>query len=164
MVANGIVDLLGDADAPRFRQRVDARGDVHAVAEHFVAREQHIAHVNPDPKPQLRFVVQRLVDCARAGDRLDGAVEARQRPVTDLFDQRAVELRKELPQKLPAARENTDCRLLIAPHERGVASYVGEHDRGESSGFGRHLTSPSSSDGIFQRTHVGGLAVGHWAR
>jgi hypothetical protein len=60
-----VADLLahcgGDADAARFRDRLEARGDVDAVAEDVAVLDDHIAEVDADAiqKRLARLVAHR---------------------------------------------------------------------------------------------------------
>ena len=79
---------------------MNARCDIHSVAEHGLVGEDHVADVNPDAQTQLGIIDQRRLQLARATDGIDGAVKARQGAVPDLADQSAVEKRQHCAQAL----------------------------------------------------------------
>ena len=69
-VAQLVARHAGDADAAGLRQRLHARGDVHAVAEHVAVPHHHVADIEADA--QLHALVlrqggirlgERLLDC-----------------------------------------------------------------------------------------------------
>ena len=53
LIANLLVDPLRDANSAGRGERLDARGDIDAVAKHGVVGEQHLADVyaNADSEP-----------------------------------------------------------------------------------------------------------------
>ena len=98
-VADALVDDRGDADAARLGQRLQARGDVDAVAVDVVAVDDDVAEVDADPQRDAgrRSAASRLdgaLDGERALDRVDDAAELDQRAVADQLDHAALVLRR----------------------------------------------------------------------
>lgn len=65
---------------------MNPRRRVDAVTQHGVIGEDHVANVNSDPDSQFTVAGERGLDFARAVNRIDRAVKARQGIVADLAD------------------------------------------------------------------------------
>jgi hypothetical protein len=125
--------VIGYADSARLGQGTNACGYVHPVAGHAVALEGHVALVDADPKPQLRVVYQIPVNRQRAGHRVEGAGEARERLVSGRLDEVAVVPLDQRPDDGLVAVTSPPRGLLVPRHQGRVAHDVGEHDRGEAA-------------------------------
>ena len=155
LVADLLIDAFRDTAAAWRSQLVNARRDIHSVAEHGLVGEDHVADVNPDAQAQLRILHQRCLQLACAIDRIDRAVKARQGAVADLADQSAVEQRQHRAQMLAMLAHCTQTLALVAAHERRVADDIAEHDRRqlarriwrEGIGRTRHRSLPFDSIG-----------------
>lgn len=134
MVADVFVHPVRDANLSGRRERHDSRGDVHAVAQHRVFGEQHVADVNADMQRHQAVASGRTLERAGATDRLDRALEARQRAVAQVADQAAVEARQDGAQEIPMTVAGVQTGRLVAPHRRGVARDIAEHYRSELAG------------------------------
>jgi len=115
LVADLVVNIARDADAAGRGDRVDARRDVDAVAQHRVVREHHVAQMNPDAHLQFGLIVQRRLHLAGAVHRVDRAMEAAQRAVADLTDQAAVEFRQQGAQQFAMPVQGAQGLMLVAP-------------------------------------------------
>ena len=137
-IAQLVVDAVGDADPAHLADALHARRDVHAVAEHVVARlglaKDDVADVDADAQLEVGFAREGALDLDRAGHRLDGARKGAERPVAHLLHPVAVELPDQLLLHGPAARDRLDRELLVLPHRRRVAGDVAEQDGDDLAG------------------------------
>src|SRR6185436_3606911 len=97
-VPNLPLHIHRDADAARARQRLDARGDVHAVPVNIPAAMHHVADVNADldlDAPVATHVMialgQRALDFDAALRGFQGTVELDEEGVADGFNLSAIE-------------------------------------------------------------------------
>jgi hypothetical protein len=65
LIADLLVNSLGDADSAGLSQRDNSRRDIHAVAKYGVVREQYIADVYSYADSELRVVVSCGLERAR---------------------------------------------------------------------------------------------------
>src|SRR5208282_617011 len=96
-IADALIDDRGDTDTARFGQRLQARGDVDAIAVNVVAFHDYIAKIEPDPQNNLRlaqgFIRQGAVGALhgkRAVHGIDHASELRDGAVADQLHDAAV--------------------------------------------------------------------------
>src|SRR6476469_869007 len=88
LVSNG----ARQRDAARLRQRLQARGDVDAVAIDVLAVDDDFTEIDPDPIanalafPRTRRKLARALDFLRADDRGNDAGKFHQRAVTHQLD------------------------------------------------------------------------------
>jgi hypothetical protein len=147
LVPDVFVNGAGDTDAARFRQTLQPRRDVDAVAVELLPIHNHIAKIDSDAKlhpPRRRdALVFRLesdlnVDCAL--DCIHHAGEFRQDAITSRADESAVMLFDQAVDDLPMRGQSAEGRLFIFPHEPAVAVDIGTQDCGKLA-FHARVTS-----------------------
>jgi hypothetical protein len=141
LVVDVVVHDARDAHPAALGEALQARRDVHAVAEQVVVLVDHVAEVDPHAQRDLaRRVLSRLVarhrglDRFRPACRFDDARELEQQPVAggledapaELVDLRLDDLVQDPPEALEGA-------LLVDSHEAAVADHVARHDRREAA-------------------------------
>ena len=129
LVADVVVDPLGNTDSAWRCERVDARGDVDSVAHHAALGKQHVADVNADSHLRRPVAAERRLHRSRIMDCIKRAVEAGERAVTDVADHPAVETRHQRSHQVAMPGQGADCCALIAPHQGCVPGDVAEHYR-----------------------------------
>ena len=143
-VADAFIDDGGDADAARLGERLEARGDVDAVAIDVVAFDDHVAQIDADAQndPRLVRVLRLLIWCRaaralhheRAVHGIDHAAELRDGAVADQLDDAAVMGGDGgIEHRQPVQLEGGQGALLVGPHQPRIADHVGRED-------GRELT------------------------
>ena len=139
--AKFVVDLLadvpGDADAVRWRERLETGGDIDAVPGHVVAIDDDVAHVDADaeanpgfeaPVGFERYHVALNVDAAF--QRRGGAGELGKKAVTRGLDQAAAVLcNLGLGDFFAQAAQPRKGQRLVVLHQSAEAGHVGNHDR-----------------------------------
>ena len=135
-----VVNAAGDVDAARLGQRLQAGGDVHAIAEQVIALDHHVAEVDADPElepPVLGQLAisgcQLLLDLDRASCGFDGTRELGQHAVPGAADDPAVAAGDQRVHLLPIRIQGAERSFLISRHQTAVALHVGTED-------GRELT------------------------
>jgi hypothetical protein len=138
ILLNLIEHRPGDADPPRLGQRLDAGGDVHAIAEDVATAHFHVTEMEADAHLDAPLgrrgrvaLYDRLLNLKGAAHRLQRAGEHHQETVADLFDFAPAVLRKDRPQQLLLLVEQRQRQRLVALRQRAVAHHVGEHDGSE---------------------------------
>ncbi len=120
-VADLFAHCGGDADAAGLRDRLETRGDIHAVAEDVVVLDDHVAEIDADAIQQATvraFVTlrHRTLKVSRATDCLGDALEFHQHSVAGGLDDAALAFRDgRVDQFLahgPEARERARLRRL----------------------------------------------------
>ena len=132
-----VVGLLGQADTPGRGQALEARGDIHRLAQHVPVLRNHLADMDADPKhePQvgrlrLSALRHRSLDVDRAGDGIGGAREFEQRAIThQLHAAAVVAAGGRLDDLLPLRLDGRERTGLVALHQAAVADHVGHEDR-----------------------------------
>ena len=135
-----VVDAAGNVDAAGLGQRLQAGGDVDAIAEEVVALDHHVAEVDADPElepPVLGQLAisgcQLLLDLDRASRGFDGTRELGQHAVPGGADDPAVAAGDQRVHLLPVRVQGAERAFLVGRHETAVALHVGTED-------GRELT------------------------
>ena len=131
----------GDADAAGLGHRLQARGDVDAVAIDVVALDDDVAEIDADAKPDpLRFgralvaIGHSALDHGSALDGIDDAGELDQRAVAHQLDHAAMEfLDRRVDQFATAALQSLERADLVLAHEAAVADHVGSKYCGKPS-------------------------------
>ena len=131
----------GDANAPGLGHRLQARGDVDAVAVDVVVLDDDVAEIDADAKPDLLCFGDALIAVGHSaldhGSTLDGvddAGELDQRAIAHELDDAAVELfDRGVDQFAAAALQPLQRADLILAHEAAVADHVGSKYRGKPS-------------------------------
>ena len=151
LVAHLLVHAGRQHDRTRLGQRLQARRDIHGVAEHVVVGVDDVAEMQADAEGLLP--VGRLAGIAlghaplqldRRAHRLDGAAELGHHAVAHRLDDAAVEAVDHRRHQLGEMRAEIGERLLlVGTHQAAVARHVGEQDGGKAAiaagaGF-RHL-------------------------
>ncbi len=144
-----------DAESPRRRQRLNARGHVHGIAGHISALVDHIAQVDADADQHTLFVRPRGVEVRHGRLHLDGAVYGRERgaelhqeSVADGLDLAAVVFFDAVTKDSAVLFEKFERQRLVAAAEGGEAHHVREHD-------GRQATLSSRPIGCGHAVEVG---------
>jgi hypothetical protein len=83
-------DLARDVDLGGFGEGDDAGSDVHAIAEDLVASEDGLAQVDADADLEVGGILELVLHCKRAVDRVECALECGQALVARRFDEPAV--------------------------------------------------------------------------
>ena len=151
-----IEHLLGDRDPTRLGQRLDPRGNVHAVAHNVIPPAQHIAEVNANSNLQLSVFRsaqvapgQRLLEFDRAFHRGHRTGKLNQKGVAYRFYLLSLMFEERGPQERAVFLEQFQRQPLVALRQRAVTHHVGEHDRGELALFGpfdSHLSRHQPDD------------------
>ena len=136
-----------DADAARLGQRLESRGDVHAVTVNVVILDDDVAEIDPDPEPDLpvrRHVPSALrhalLQLDRAADGVDHTGELDQRAVAHELDDAAVVLGDLRLDEVPAqGLERGERARLVGRHEPRVADDVRSEYRRQPA---RHQSGP----------------------
>ena len=121
--------------------RLQARGDVDAVAIDVVVLDDDVAEIDADAKPDplglsgaLVAIDHAALDHGRTLDGVDDAGELDQRAVAHELDHAAAEfLDSGVDQFAPAALQPLKRADLVLAHEPAVADHIGCKDRGEPS-------------------------------
>jgi hypothetical protein len=144
------VGLLGEADCPRLRDPLQARGDVDPVAHQVaVALLDHVTQMNADAKfdaPVLRHARVALdhgvLHFDRAAHGVDHAAKLDDRPIAGAFHHPAVVDSDgridEIAAQRPEARQNP---ILVRAGESAEADDIRRQDRCEFSPLG-HAPRP----------------------
>ena len=135
-----VVDAAGDVDAAGLGQRLQAGGDVDAIAEQVIALDHHVAEVDADPKLEPSVLgqlaisgCQLLLNLDRTSRRFDGARKFGQDAVPGAPDDPAVAAGYQRIHLLPIGVQGAERAFLVSRHEAAVALHVGAED-------GRELT------------------------
>src|SRR5262249_14760317 len=122
----------GDENTPRLGQRLEPRGDIHAVAVEGGCLGHHVADIDADAQHDLPMLgpvgVRDLhaplqLDCA--GDRIHGAGELDQHPVAHQLDDAPMILDDERLEDLPApVHERGQSACLVKLHQSAIADHV----------------------------------------
>ena len=97
-----VEEHVADADRVGLGALLDARRDVHPVADEIVAADHHVGEMEPEAQPQaigLRDADagERVTDLGRAAQRVDGAAELHQRGIAGDVEDPALQRRDLLP-------------------------------------------------------------------
>ena len=132
---------VGYAHAARLREPLQARGNVHAIAENVPFVENHVTDIDPDAIDdsavhRARAFARRhsglYVD--RAPHRVLGGRKLRQHPVASGLDDASATARDPgIDQLAPVHLVALENARLILLHEPAVARHVGDKDGRESS-------------------------------
>src|SRR5215813_9659136 len=136
LVTHLIMHRACDGDAAGFRNALDTRRNIHAVAHQVVALDHDIADMNADAQRQATLAVGVLYRLG-AAYRLNSAGE---------LDQEAVAHRLEEPPGVlcdlwldhfgPQSVKPRQRARLVAADELRVADHVGHQDRGKAALLG----------------------------
>ncbi len=144
-LANQMVNLLGNADRPRFGQGFEPCGDVDALTEDVIRFHDDIAQVDADAQRQLAAapgeVRNGLLEFQREGDRRRGAGEFDQEAVAHGLHQAAlVALDTRIDQVVAQPPDETVSARLVLFGKAAIADDVGGDDCRESAPgrFSRH--------------------------
>ena len=139
-IANLRMDRLGDANSARRCKRLQAGGNVDAVAHQIVAVHDDIAEIDADAKPHaVRLgnvdvaLVDRQLDFGRAPHRLDRAGELGNDAVAGAPEDAATMVGDQPVDDLTMGLQRRKRRLLILAHEPAVADHIGCKDGGHSA-------------------------------
>ena len=147
VTADMLTDGVGDRDAARLGQALDAGRNVDAVAEDVLAFDDDVADMDADPVLQ-RLVLRDAVDPIghrrlhgdAALDGVDGRGELDQKAIARRLDDAAPMLRDRGIDDLGArGLEARERATLAMAHEPRISDDIGGHDRGEPALFPRHL-------------------------
>ena len=131
-----IVDVAGDADAARLGEALEARRDVHAVAEDVAVFQDDVADVDADAvadAPVLGLgrlaLGHGVLDRDRAFDRVDRASELDQRAIAGELDHAAAVLGDQgFGEFDPMGLDPRERAGLVGADEPAVADHVHGHD------------------------------------
>ena len=138
-VADAFVDDRGNADSAGLRQRLQAGGDVDAVAINVVAFDDHIAEIDADPQNDvglahglIRQSTVRALHGESAMDGIDDAAEFDDRAVADQLDDASVMGgNRRIEHRLTVLLEGRQRALLVDPHKTRISDHVGCKDSRE---------------------------------
>ncbi len=127
-------------DATGRRLGLEARGDVHAVAEQIVVLDDQVAEMQPHAEQDgailglgAGLLANRLLQLDGGGERVDGAGELHQHAVAGQLDDAAAALGQQRHELLLAdGAQPGDGAALIPAHQPGVADHIGSQDRRQS--------------------------------
>ncbi len=132
-IADAFVDDGGNANAAGLGQRLQAGGDVDAIAVNVVALDDHVAEIDPDPQHDPRLAqgligkgAVRALHRDGAIHRIDHAAEFDDGAVADQLDDAAVMGGdRRVEDRLPVLLEGGQRALLVGPHQARIADHVG---------------------------------------
>ena len=134
------MDRLGDADSAWRCERLQACGDIHAIAHEIVAVDDDIAEVDADAKAHaVRLgqigvaLIDRKLDFRGAPDRFDRAGELGDDAVAGASEDAAAMVGDQPIDDLAMGLQRRKRRLLILAHEPAVADHIGCKDGGHSA-------------------------------
>src|SRR6185369_2299106 len=134
-----VVDLAGDADAAYLGQRLQACGDIHAVAVGPAVLDEDFAKIHPDAKghaPVFREPGVALCQLLLHGDgrphRIDGAAELRQHVVARRVDNATAMRADDLRHQAAAGGQHADRFDIVVAHQAAEAGRVCAHDGGQA--------------------------------
>ena len=135
-IADALVDDRGDADAARLGQRLQARGDVDAIAVNVVAFDDHVAKIDANSENDLwlaqGFIRQGAVGPLhrkRAVYGIDHAAKFDDGAVADqLHDAAVVGSDGRLKDGFPVPLQGGQRARLVGCHQTGIADHVGRED------------------------------------
>jgi hypothetical protein len=142
LVAHRVEHFGRDADPARERERLDAGGDVHGVAEDVRPPLLHIPEVDPDPDDDggdaaSGVTLEQLpLDVDGALDRPQGAAELDQEPVAGRLDLAALVRGDDRSNERFLLAQQAKGAGFIRLRGRGETDHVGEHDGGEPTRSG----------------------------
>ena len=147
-VADALVDDGRHANTAGFGQRLEAGGDVDAVAIDVVAFDDDVAEIDADPQHDFRLAQRfighqavRALHRKRAMDRVDDAGEFHDGAVADQLDDPAVMGGdRGIEHHLAVLLEGGERAFLVDPHQPRIADHIGREDRRELTvdAFFRH--------------------------
>ena len=128
-----IISLLGDVDATRLGQLLQARRDIDALAVTVIALDDDVAEVDADADIDAAIVGESLIALChlplhydRALQGVDDTGELRQQPVAHQFEDVAVVLLDfRLEQLLAVCPQTFERTRFFLLHEPAVADHVG---------------------------------------
>jgi len=140
-IADAFVDDGGNANAAGLGQRLQAGGDVDAIAIDIVAFDDHITEIDPDPQHNPRLPqglvgqgAVRALHRQGAVHRVDHAAEFDDGAIADELDDAAVMGGdRRVENGLPVLLEGGQRARLVGPHQARIADHVGRK-------YGRELT------------------------
>ncbi len=135
------MDAVRDRHAAGIGERLDAGGQIDAVAEKVAVFDHNVPEVDPDAKhdrPVARHIlvggVHRALQRDGAFHGVDGAAELHKHAVACPLEHTALMALDERLQNLSPPRRQRRVRgRLVALHEPAVADHVGGQDRRESA-------------------------------
>jgi len=146
-LADRIVEGAGHADAARFGQGLDARGNVYAVAENVPFIADHVAEIEPHAEENLAFLGQCGValcqcglDAGRAAQRVLRRSESGEHGVAGRVDDAAAMARDVAAEYAEALLEVAEGCVLVLLRQAAEPRHVGVQDRHQCSRlrFGSH--------------------------
>ena len=140
--ANMIVGGAGDANAARFRDALQTRRDVDAVAENILALDQHVAEMDAhavDDAASLRgsgvALDHHLLDRHRTFDGGDNGGKLEQQTVAHGLDDPPAETRNDWNRRSTVFAHRLCRARLVLAHQPGITDNVDGHDCGEFPRF-----------------------------
>jgi hypothetical protein len=138
LVADLLVDRFGDADPTRIRERLQTRGNVHAVTVDVVVLDNHITEMHADARVEALLgkaagVARRLVllNAHGAPHRIHDTVELPKDGIPGRIDDAAFGLPDDVPHLLVELLDEADGTLLVVAHHPAEAADIDHHDRGQ---------------------------------
>jgi hypothetical protein len=143
-VRHGLVHGARDADPARRRDALEARGDVHAVAETIVPPLDDVADRDADAErdaPVGRGVRggrrEAVLDIDRDPDRLDGRVELAHHRIAGRVEDPSAGAMNEAVEDIARGRKTVQRPFLVLGDKARIAGDVGREDRGDLTFQGR---------------------------
>jgi hypothetical protein len=140
-IADVVADRARDADAARFGQPIQPRGDIDAVAVDVIAIDNHVAEIDADAEDDALIlgdtriaVDHRPLDFGRAADCVDDARKFHQHAVAGGFDDASVMLSDFRIDELAAmGLQALERAVLVGAHQPRIARHIGGQNRGETA-------------------------------
>src|SRR5690348_3956074 len=109
LLADMLADCGADADFTGLRQSLEARRDIHSIAEDVSILDDHVAHINADAEPDALAlakigiaIVHSLLQHHGAAHRVDDGRKLDEKPIPRRLDDATLVLGDQRIDELPA--------------------------------------------------------------
>ena len=139
LLADMLAHRGADTDPVRLRQSLEARRDIHAIAEDVAVLDDDVAHIDADAEPYALALVEvgvailhSLLQHHGAAHRVDDGRKLDEKAVPRRLDDAALVLGDQRVDELPAvAFERGKRPFLVGAHEARISGHVGGQDGSE---------------------------------
>jgi hypothetical protein len=151
LVADVVAHHSADANAARFREPLQPRGDIHAVAEDVVLFRDHVTKVDANAEPDPAFFSDLGLAVDHPPLNLDGAADGvhyapklRQEAVASVLDDPPTVLGDiGIDQLAEMHLEPLVRPFFVSTHQPRIPRLVGGEDRGEAADGSHHSRQPA---------------------